>query len=126
MRRLLKKYINFLKQNWVNNNNNKFGLTDRDIKTLTEILCKHTAVSDVVVFGSRAKGTFKPGSDIDLAVMNDGVNDAEILNIKNDLEESSLPYLVDILNYPRIRTADLISHIKRIGISFYKKEIVIA
>lgn len=125
MHQLLKKCINFLKQNWVNNNNNKFGLTDRDISTLTEILRKHTTVADVVVFGSRAKGTFKPGSDIDLAVMNDGVNDAEILNIKNDLEESSLPYLVDILNYPKIKTPDLISHITRVGISFYKKEIVI-
>jgi len=107
-----------------NNVNNKFGLTQRDINTLTGILRKYSTVADVVVFGSRAKGTFKPGSDIDLAVMNNGVSDAEILNIKNDLEESSLPYFVDVLNYPNIKTADLINHIKRVGITLYKKETV--
>lgn len=105
-----------------NNNNNKFGLTQRDISTLTEILRKHSTVADVMLFGSRAKGTFKPGSDIDLAIMNNGVSDTEILNIKNDLEESSLPYLVDVLNYSKIKTADLINHIKRVGVSIYKKE----
>jgi predicted nucleotidyltransferase len=109
-----------------NSGNHDFGLSQRDVNTLINILRKYSAVADVVLFGSRAKGTFKPGSDIDLAVMNNGVSNAEILKIKNDLEESSLPYFVDVVNYPKIKTADLINHIKRVGVSIYKKDEVVA
>ncbi len=58
----------------MNNLSNKFGLTDRDIQTIHDILYKYPEVSLVHIFGSRAKGTSKPGSDIDLAIMNKGTS----------------------------------------------------
>ncbi len=100
---------------------NAFGLTDRDMKTLQDIFDKYPEVKSVFVFGSRAKGTYKQGSDIDLAVMNQGVKDAVIDKMKSDFEDSSLPYIVDLINYHTLKHQELKVHIDRVGVSFYKK-----
>ena len=100
---------------------NAFGFTHRDIKTLQDIFKKYTDVKNVFIFGSRAKGTYKQGSDIDLAIMNKGVKDMVIGKIKSDFEESSLPYIVDLVNYHTIKHSQLKNHIDRVGVPFYEK-----
>lgn len=97
----------------------KFGLTKRDIECLYSILSKYTAIELVHVFGSRAKGNFKPGSDIDLAIMNAGITDETIRLLKVDFEESALPYMVDAINYPQLKNQQLKEHIDRVGIPFF-------
>jgi len=99
----------------------KFGLTKRDTECLYSILSKYPAIELVYVFGSRAKGNFKPGSDIDLAIMNAGITDETIRSLKVDFEESALPYIVDIINYPHLKNQALKEHIDRIGIQLYSK-----
>jgi predicted nucleotidyltransferase len=98
------------------------GLTTRDVKTLFDIFKKYQKVSLVYIFGSRAIGNYKPGSDIDFAIMNTGVDDEVISNIRSDIEESNLPYFADIINYPTLQHKELKEHIDRVGIEFYKKE----
>lgn len=98
------------------------GLTPRDVKTIHAIFKKYPAVKLVHIFGSRAKGTYKPGSDIDLAVINTGVNDELISKIKSEFEESSLPYMIDIINYPLLPHKELKEHIERVGTLFYLLE----
>ena len=100
---------------------NAFGLTDRDIKTLQDIFKKHPDVQKVFIFGSRAKGTYKPGSDVDLAIMNEGVKDTFIREMESDFEDSSLPYTVDLVNYHTIKHPELKNHIDRVGLPFYEK-----
>ncbi len=97
---------------------NAFGLTRRDMNTIHGILAKYPAVQNVVIFGSRAKGTYHYGSDIDLAIMNDGVTETVISKIKSDFEDSSLPYFVDLVYYPTLSHLELKDHIERIGIIF--------
>ena len=58
----------------IKNNLHHYGLTERDFKTITDILKKYPDIGEVRLFGSRAKGNYKHGSDIDIAVMNEGVN----------------------------------------------------
>ncbi|OGR03913.1 MAG: hypothetical protein A2511_08280 [Deltaproteobacteria bacterium RIFOXYD12_FULL_50_9] len=101
---------------------NYFGLTDRDMQTMLDIFIKYPEVQTVFVFGSRAKQTHKPGSDIDLAIMNAGVRETVISKIKGDFDESSLPYTVDLVNYPVLNHAELKNHIDRVGVLFYQKE----
>jgi len=96
-------------------------LTTRDNKTLHSILSKYDDIKLVHLFGSRAKGTARPGSDIDLVIMNKGVGNETIRKLKGDLDESSLPYLVDVINYSTIDNEDLMEHINRVGIEFYKR-----
>ena len=99
-----------------------FGLTDRDMQTLKDIFNNYPSVRTVFIFGSRASGTYKFGSDIDLAVMNEGVQETVIDRIKSDCDESSLPYAVDLINYSTLKHPELKSHIDRVGVPFYQRE----
>jgi uncharacterized protein len=101
---------------------NPFGLTDRDMTTFQDIFKKYPDVKTVFIFGSRAKNSYKPGSDIDLSVMNEGVNETIIRKINAEFEESSLPYHVELLDYHTLKHADLKSHIDRVGVVFYQNE----
>ncbi len=98
-----------------------FGLNEKDQKIIMDIFKKYREVTEVHIFGSRAKGTSSPGSDVDLAIINEGVANQTILHIKSDLDESSLPYKVDIINFPNLNHADLKAHILRVGKIFYKQ-----
>ncbi len=95
------------------------GLSERDVNSIFSILEKHPEVTQVVLFGSRALGTYKPGSDIDLAIMNDGVSVGSLRKLIAQFEESSLPYKVDLLLYPSIEIKALKEHIDRAGVAFY-------
>jgi predicted nucleotidyltransferase len=100
----------------------KFGLTERDMKTLRDILDKYPGVQSVFIFGSRAKGSSYKGSDIDLAIMNEGVSETVIAQMKADFQESALPYFVDVIDYPSLRHPELKGHIDRVGKPFYQKK----
>mgnify|MGYP001044242920 CR=1 FL=1 len=100
----------------------KYGLSERDISTIQDILMKYPDVKTVYIFGSRAVGKNKYGSDIDLAIMNEGLNNYIVGQIKGDLEESSLPYRVDIVVYPDLDHKNLKDHIDRVGSLFYSSE----
>ncbi len=106
----------------MSNFSNKYGLTDRDIQTINDILHKYPEVLLVHIFGSRAKGTSKPGSDIDLSIMNRGTNSNTLHKLKNDFEESSLPYKVDLVDFHTLTNPYFAEHIKRVGIIFYQRE----
>ena len=94
----------------------QYGLTQRDLQTLLGIFNKFQEVERVYLYGSRAKGTHKFGSDIDLAIMSAGVSDKTIRNIKAEIEESSLPYFVDITNFTTLNHKELAEHIQRVGV----------
>ena len=98
-----------------------FGITARDKNTIDRILDKYPEVELVYVFGSRAKGNFKIGSDIDLAIMNAKISARTIHNIVEDFEESSLPYFVDLVHVDAIQHQDLKEHIWRVGQKFYSR-----
>ncbi|MBF0450462.1 MAG: nucleotidyltransferase domain-containing protein [Candidatus Magnetomorum sp.] len=100
---------------------NIFGLTDRDMKTFNKIFKKYPNVNNVVVFGSRAKGSYKNGSDIDLTIMDETISDGDIIKMKNDFDDSSLPYFVDLINYKTLKQQELKNHIDRVGIPFYTR-----
>jgi uncharacterized protein len=99
----------------------KNGLSENDIATIHAILKRYPEVRTVCIFGSRAKGNHKQGSDIDLAIMDEDVGDDVVRKIKGDLEESALPYLVDVILYSEIDHKELRDHIQRAGINFYRR-----
>jgi predicted nucleotidyltransferase len=98
------------------------GLSERDMLTITGILRKYPDIWRVCLFGSRAKGTFHSGSDIDLAIMNAGLRETTIRRLKSDFEESSLPYFVDVVDFPSITHEALKDHILRVGVLIYERE----
>ena len=72
------------------------------------------------LFGSRAKGNYRLGSDVDLAIMNKGVDVKRLNKLKSNFEESSLPYKVDLVNFTRLEKQEFIEHIQRVGVPFYR------
>ncbi|MDD5616268.1 MAG: nucleotidyltransferase domain-containing protein [Candidatus Methanoperedens sp.] len=100
---------------------NYFGLKAGDIYIIIDILRKYPQIEQALIFGSRAKGNYRPGSDVDI-VLKGNVNDitTEISFSLN--EDSLLPYKFDVLDYNSISNKNLIDHIKRVGIVFYERQ----
>ncbi len=98
--------------------NKKHGLSQDTIQKITQILTSHKEVSETILYGSRAKGNYKPGSDIDLTLKGNLLT-LEILSaIEHQLDELNLPYSIDISIFKLIDNKDLIAHINRIGKEF--------
>lgn len=100
-----------------------FGLKPGDLEIICHILEKEPQIEQALLFGSRAKGTDKPGSDVDIALKGKDLNAQTITNVSYYLnEETPLPYRFDVLNYHTITERSLVEHIDRVGIEFYNKK----
>lgn len=96
-----------------------FGLLDRDLDEIRQVIRQFPQVETVTVFGSRAKGNYKPGSDVDLALEGKHLNFRIAQQIKGILNEDTLmPYHFDVLNKAEVSNAQLLEHINRVGLPF--------
>jgi len=98
----------------------EFGLPPATMATIRHILAEVPAVEKAVIYGSRAKGTHRPGSDIDLTLFGDALNLDTLGQIATRLEESPIPYQVDLSVFKLIEHAGLRQHIERVGQVFYQ------
>lgn len=98
----------------------RFGLSQADLKTIVSVLSGYPSVKTAVIFGSRAKGNYKTGSDVDIALHGENMGDRVAADVAYQLnEETIMPYKFDVLNYHMIANSDLIAHIDRVGRPFY-------
>jgi uncharacterized protein len=98
-----------------------YGLEKETLEKIIGIFAQYGAVQEAIIYGSRAKGNHKPGSDIDLTLKGDDLN-LKILNqISLDLDDLLLPYTFDLSIYHHIQQLDLIDHILRVGKVFYQR-----
>ena len=97
-------------------NREKFGLNERTISLLKSTLQKWPEISKILIYGSRAKGNFRKGSDIDICLVAPQLGTTDLLKIENDIEELMLPYKIDISFFHLIENNDLKNHIDRIGV----------
>jgi uncharacterized protein len=81
---------------------NKFGLPQKNIKSLNHIFSQYPLIKEVIIYGSRAKGNFRDGSDIDLTLKGERLNMSDLLRIENQIEELLLPYKIDLSLYHQI------------------------
>ena len=99
---------------------NDLGLTDSDLTVIVSVLAQFSEVSRARVFGSRAKGNYRPGSDVDIALDGDGLTLEIVSQIGFMLnEETSLPYHFDVLDYHSLTNKELAAHIDRVGVVIY-------
>lgn len=99
----------------------QFGLKRSVIDQINNVLAAFPAIERVILYGSRAKGNYRRGSDIDLAIVGDGFTEAQLLELDTRLDDLLLPYTVDLCRFETIQNRDLIDHIERVGEIFYKK-----
>lgn len=94
-------------------------LPDQDLQVIQGVLHEEPSVRRVVIFGSRAKGTAKPGSDVDLAVW--GADWTTLARLTARLQDQGpLPYFFDLVDYESITSPTLKDHIDRVGIEIYR------
>ncbi len=99
---------------------NKFGLPERTVNELLEYFKSKPGVEKVVVYGSRAKGNFRNGSDIDFAIWTDDKSAYE-LRIEAELDDLETPYMFDVTDYKNLSHEGMKKSIDKDGIVFYEK-----
>jgi predicted nucleotidyltransferase len=97
------------------------GLTIEDMKKLDSVFLAEDRVDSVVLYGSRAKGNYRSGSDIDLTLKSRHLDTRLLAELETKIDDLLLPYNMDISIYNHIESSELIEHIERVGIVIYEK-----
>ncbi len=112
----------------LSNNSNKtatdeaFGLTKNTIDQINSVFAQHPEIEKAILYGSRAKSNYRPGSDIDLTLIGSSLTYRQLLRIETEIDDLLLPYLMDLSLFDHIENPDLIEHINRVGVTFYEKD----
>lgn len=96
----------------------QFGLSTEDINKIKEVIARFPEVERVIIYGSRAKGNYKPSSDIDLTLVGEKLTLTLLQTLENEIDDLLLPYKFDISIFHQISNPDLINHIERLGKEF--------
>ncbi|HKJ78818.1 MAG TPA: nucleotidyltransferase domain-containing protein [Prolixibacteraceae bacterium] len=99
----------------------KFGIPISDLEALISILKNNERVHKAVLFGSRAKGNFGNGSDVDIALMGNELKLLDILQLSGKIDDLYLPWKFDLVIYNRITEKALKEHIDRVGVELFHK-----
>jgi len=99
-------------------NSSAFGLKESDLATICQILQKYPEIKSASIYGSRATGNYKQGSDIDLALFGD-IDYLTLGSLAEDLEATTLPYFFDLLIYKDLTNKKLKGFIDEEGIEIY-------
>lgn len=103
-----------------------FGLSRNDINEIIALLHQYEEVEQAFIFGSRAKGNFRTGSDVDIALKGKDLTFETVNQISSMLnEETLMPYRFDVINYHTISNQDLIEHIDRVGKLLYENTVTL-
>lgn len=99
----------------------QFGLPESAITAIRSVLAAHPEVKQGILYGSRAKGNFKPGSDIDLTLMGSGLSHNLLLRIIDELDDLLLPWMIDLSLFEDLEHQELRDHIHRVGVIFFAR-----
>ncbi len=94
-------------------------LEARELEMLRSVLGRHPEIESANVYGSRAKGTHTPRSDVDL-VLAGRISPIEAEAIAAELDELPLPYRFDVQALEHVEHPSLLAHIQRVGIEVYR------
>jgi len=101
----------------------RFGLKETTIEKICGVLAQFPQVEKAVIYGSRAKGNYKNGSDIDLTLRGGPDLTLDILyKIDGQLDDLLLPYTFDLSIFGQLSDPDFIDHIQRVGLVFYERK----
>lgn len=101
---------------------NKTGIKTEDLEILIGVLKKNVKITEVILFGSRSKGTHSPGSDVDISLKGTNINLDDILDFQIALDDLDFPYKTDLIIYDRITEPALQNHIERVGKVLYSRQ----
>ena len=100
-----------------------YGLEPHIIEQTNSIFRKYPEIKKVIIYGSRAKGNYRNGSDIDLTILTNNMEFTILQKIETEIDDLLLPYTFDISIFNNIDNQNLIDHIERVGLDFYKQDL---
>lgn len=98
----------------------KTGLSESTIEKLHKVFAQCQQIEKVLIYGSRAKGNYRAGSDIDLTILGSEITFLQQMYIESQIDDLLLPYTVDLSQYRKIENQEFRDHIDRIGFLFYE------
>ena len=99
----------------------RFGLPDRAIQAIQQVLADHAEVEMAIVYGSRAMGCHRPASDIDLTLIGPSIASRALAQIEAELDDLLLPWMIDLSCLASIHHPALLAHIERAGVELYRR-----
>jgi predicted nucleotidyltransferase len=93
----------------------QYGIPKEFLEKIIAAIKTNNNIKEIILFGSRAKGNFKTGSDVDIALVSNDISYDEISHIRTNIDELLLPYNVDIIDYNKITNNALKEHILKVG-----------
>jgi len=98
-----------------------YGLSADVIAKIHAVFGNFASIEKAILYGSRAKGTYRNGSDIDLTLIGKNLTHTQLLSIELALDELMLPYKFDLSLHHQLDSPELLDHIRRVGIEFYRR-----
>jgi predicted nucleotidyltransferase len=98
------------------------GLSAKTVEALNAVLARHPQVEQAILFGSRAKGNYKPGSDIDLALKGSDLTLSVLNKLSSEIDDLPIPYEMSLVVLNGIDNPEMKAHIERVGIVFYERD----
>lgn len=99
----------------------RFGLPSKTREKINSVFEKYPSVEKVIVYGSRAMGNYRTGSDIDITLIGPHITIDTLFAVEEDLDELLLPYTFDISIFSHLKNHDFLDHIDRVGKVFFER-----
>ena len=99
------------------------GLNIDTISKICSIFKNFSQIEQAILYGSRALGTFKPSSDIDITLIGQALTQDLVWKIAQALDDILLPYVIDLSLFNTLDNTELKEHISRVGIVFYQADL---
>ncbi|MEI6675894.1 MAG: nucleotidyltransferase domain-containing protein [Verrucomicrobiota bacterium] len=97
------------------------GLAETTVERIRRVLAHYPEVATGMLYGSRATGTHRPGSDIDLTLCGSSLDHTLLTRIDNELDDLLLPYQIDLSLFAALTQPALLDHIRRVGVTLYER-----
>lgn len=99
-----------------------YGMTENELNLLRSLFARQKEIEQVILYGSRVRGTHKPFSDVDITLLGVGLTRSHLNRLSADIDESSLPYSFDISIFSQLSNPDLIKQIENTGVVLFQRE----
>ena len=98
-----------------------YGLPEGVIESLVNVMAMEERIEKTVLFGSRVKGTYSEGSDIDLCLVGNDLDLAALSRLEEHIDDLYFPWTVDLVPAASISDPALVDHIHRVGATIYER-----
>jgi len=103
------------------NKTNNTGIDDQSTDLIRSVFARTPSIQKVILYGSRAMGNFRDGSDIDLTIIGDTVTVDDLYTVDCALDNLLLPWKIDLSLMRMIQNEKLLDHINRVGVVLFEK-----